>query len=93
MKTFTDFIGREEPTTTSTAFPTFEEANASEAKSCVSEKMKALIKEMMEAGMSEMKACHEDESDNTAETYMTECDAYMKECMEGLKECMESCTK
>jgi hypothetical protein len=93
MKTFTEFTGKEDPTVINPSFPTFEEANAPEAKSCVSEKMKSLIKEMMDEGMMEMKACHADESDNTAETYMKECDSYMKECMEGLKTCMESCTK
>ena len=95
MKTFTEFVGKEEPTntTTPTAFPTFEEATTekSESKGCVSEKTKALIKEMMESGMMEMKACHEDDTDNTAENYMAEYDSCMKECMEGLKTCMESC--
>jgi hypothetical protein len=95
MKTFTEFTGKEDPTVINPSFPTFEEATTekTESKGCVSEKVKSLIKEMMESGMMEMKACHEDESDNTAETYMKECDSYMKECMEGLKTCMESCTK
>ena len=97
MKTFTEFVGKEDPTNTTapTTFPTFEEATTetTESKGCVSEKVKSLIKEMMESGMAEMKACHEDETDNTAESYMAECDSYMKECMEGLKTCMESCIK
>jgi len=98
MKSFTEFVGKEEPTTAKNSFPTFEEANqgkdvAGEKGSCVSDKMKALIKECMESGMAEMKACHEDETEMTAENWMSECDTYLKECMEGLKECMESCTK
>ena len=93
MKTFTEFTGKEDPTVINPSFPTFEEATTAESKSCVSEKMQSLIKEMCESGMSEMKACHEDETEMTAENWMSECDAYMKECMEGLKNCMESCTK
>lgn len=95
MKTFTEFVGKEEPTTVNTVFPTFEEATTekTQSKGCVSEKMQSLIKEMCESGMTEMKACHEDETEMTAENWMAECDSYMKECMEGLKECMESCTK
>lgn len=91
MKTFTEFTGKEEPKT-STSFPTFEEAT-SESKGCVSEKMKALIKDCMESAMMEMKACHEDETEMTAENYMSEYDSCMKECMESLKEYMKSCTK
>ena len=93
MKTFTEFVGNEEPTIINPTFPTFEEATTekNESKGCVSEKVKALIKEMCESGMTEMKACHEDDTDNTAENYMAECDTYMKECMEGLKECCDTC--
>jgi len=100
MKTFTEFVGQETPTTTKASFPTFEEVsqedettNEKESSSCVSEKMKALIKECMESGMMEMKACHEDETEMTAENWMAECDSYMKECMEGLKECCDTCIK
>ena len=91
MKTFTEFTGKEDPTVINPSFPTFEEATTAESKSCVSEKMKTLIKEMCESGMDEMKSCHEDESENTAKTWMSECDSYMKECMEGLKECCDTC--
>ena len=98
MKTFTEFVGKEEPTNTPQSFPTFEEVAqgkdvAGENASCVSDKMKALIKECMESGMMEMKACHEDETEMTAENWMAECDSYMKECMEGLKECCDTCIK
>jgi hypothetical protein len=94
MKTFTEFVGKEEPTNTTTTFPTFEEAtNEMTESSCVSEKMKALIKDCMESAMMEMKACHEDETEMTAENYMSEYDSCMKESMESLKEYMKSCTK
>ena len=41
--------------------------------------------------MTEMKACHADETEMTAENWMSECDSYMKECMESLKGCCEAC--
>lgn len=92
MKTFTEFVGKEEPT--NTTFPTFEEVtNEMTESSCVSEAMKARINEMCESAMMEMKACHEDETEMTAENYMSEYDSCMKECMESLKEYMKSCTK
>ena len=98
MKTFTEFVGKETPTTTKASFPTFEEVsqdaettNEKTSSSCVSEKMKARINEMMDEGMMEMKSCHEDDTDNTAENYMAEYKSCMEACMEGLKTCMESC--
>jgi len=98
MKTFTEFIDNNNvaPSAEKT-FPTFEEATtqgkdvADEKGSCVSDKMKDMIKEMCESGMSEMKSCHEDETPMTAENWMSECDSYMKECMESLKECCDTC--
>ena len=93
MKTFTEFIGKE-TTNTPSAFPTYEEAtNKASESSCVSEEMKARIKEICESAMMEMKACHEDETEMTAENYMAEYDSCIKESMESLKEYMKSCTK
>ena len=94
MKTFTEFTGKEDPTVINPSFPTFEEAtNEKPSSSCVSEKMKARINEMMEACMKEMKSCHEDDTDNTAENYMAEYKSCMEGCMEGLKECCDTCIK
>jgi hypothetical protein len=99
MKSFAEFTNKETITKTPTAFPTFEDVAqgkdvAGEGSKCLSDKMKNLIKEMCECGMSEMKACHEDDTEMTAENWMSECDSYMKECMESLKgqcdECMNS---
>lgn len=99
MKTFSEFTGTDTKTITPTAFPTFEEVAqgkdvVTQDAACLSDKMKNLIKEMCECGMSEMKACHEDDTEMTAENWMSECDSYMKECMESLKgqcdECMNS---
>jgi hypothetical protein len=70
-----------------TAFPTFEEVSQGKevTSSCLTEKMKSLIKEMAECGMSEMKSCHEDETEMTAENWMSEYNSAMKGCMESLK--------
>lgn len=98
MKTFSEFTNKVSDTATSTAFPTFEEVSQGKdvagSTGCLTDKMKSLIKEMCECGMSEMKSCHEDETPMTAENWMKECDSYMKECMESLQttcdECMNS---
>jgi hypothetical protein len=96
MKTFSEFTGNDTQATSMTAFPTFEEVAqgkdvAGEPAACLSDKMKDLIKEMCESGMMEMKSCHADESEMTAENWMSECDSYMKECMESLKGCCDEC--
>lgn len=95
MKSFVEFTNKEiETPNVSAVFPTFEEAMTDkEGKSCVSEKMKSLIKELAQCGMTEMKDCHGDETPMTAENWMSECDSYMKECMESLKGCCDECMK
>ena len=94
MKTFTEMFGKntDVPSTEKT-FPTFEEAMSPEGKSCVSENVKKLIKELAVAGMTDMKQCHNDSTPMTAEGWLKECEGYMKECMESLDECMNECMK
>ena len=95
MKTFKEFTQpAEESTASSKGFPTFEEAMAEEkaGKGCMSENMMEMMTEMYEGMCEEMKACHDDETERTAESYMSEAAHRMNEMMEGLKghckECM-----
>ena len=94
MKTFGEVIrGKNE--TKSSALPSFKEVLEGEGKSsCVSEAMCEKLDDMYEAMCEEMKSCHEDETDRTAEGYMSEASAKIMEIMEGLKgECNECMIK
>ena len=96
MKSFIEEVRPNTPESqeTNTGFPTFEEAvTTKEAKSCMSESMMEKLNECMEAMKNEMKSCHEDESKNTAESYMKECEGKMNEMMEGLKGHCNECMK
>ena len=96
MKSFIEEVRPESPEVQQAkgAFPTFEEATATkEAKGCMSESMMEKLNEMVEAMKNEMKSCHEDESDNTAESYMKECEGNMNEMMESLKGHCNECMK
>lgn len=94
MKTFGEVIRRKNETKTST-LPSFKEVLEGEGKSsCISEGMMEKLNEMHEAMCEEMKSCHEDETDRTAEGYMSEAKAKITEMMEGLKgECNECMIK
>lgn len=63
------------------AFPTFEESTAAEAKKCMSEKMVKQCESMCKEMCEEMKACHENESAHTAESYKSECNERLTEMM------------
>ena len=96
MKSFIEEVRPESPEVQQAkgAFPTFEEATATkEAKGCMSESMMEKLNEMAEAMKNEMKSCHEDDSDNTAESYMKECEGNMNEMMESLKGHCNECMK
>lgn len=93
MKTFAEFANTATENPASTSFPTFTEVKEGKGTSCMSEALAAKMKECYESMCEEMKSCHEDETANTAESYMKECDMMMKEMMEGLSnkctECMQ----
>ena len=93
MKTFAEFAQGAPEKPASSSFPTFTEVKEGKGSSCMSEALAAKMKECYESMCEEMSACHADESANTAETYMKECDMMMKEMMEGLSnhcnECMQ----
>jgi len=93
MKTFSEFTTKGSEAATSIAFPTFEEVSQGKevTSTCLTEKMKTLIKEMCESCMTEMKSCHADETEMTAENWMSEYNSAMKECMESLKGCCDEC--
>jgi hypothetical protein len=95
MKTFKEFNtpATEPATATTKGFPTFEEAigDKKEGKSCMSETMMEKCNEMYESMCKEMEACHADDSERTAENYMSDCSTKMNEMMEGLKSCCEGC--
>jgi len=96
MKSFIEELRPESPAAQEIkgGFPTFEEAVATkEGKTCVSESMMEKLNEMMEAMKSEMKACHDDESANTAESYMKECESKLNEMMESMKSHCNECMK
>jgi hypothetical protein len=92
MKTFSEFTQpvAEKP---SSSFPTFSEVKEGKGQSCMSEGMRKKMNEMYEAMCEEMSSCHTDESENTAESYMKECDMMMKEMMEGLSNHCNECMK
>jgi len=91
MKTFGEVINRKNETTNS-ALPSFREVLEGEGKtSCVSEGLMEKLDEMYEAMCEEMKSCHEDETDRTAEGYMSEASAKITEMMEGLKGKCDEC--
>ena len=54
--------------------------------SCCSTECQGKIHEMYEAMIKEMKKCHEDDSDLSAEDYMAECDKIMEACKEAAGE-------
>jgi hypothetical protein len=90
MKTFNEFTtGKAEQA--KAGFPTFTQVKESNEGKCMSEGLMAKCNEMYEAMCEEMKACHEDETEMTAETYTKECSEMMKEMMEGLTKACESC--
>lgn len=93
MKTFSEFTGNDTQATSMSAFPTFEEVSQGKevTSTCLTEKMKTLIKEMCESCMTEMKSCHADETEMTAENWMSEYNSAMEGCMESLKGCCEAC--
>jgi len=92
MKTFGEFVGKSETNATSSAMPSFKEVMEGEGKSsCVSEGMMEKLNEMYESMCEEMKSCHEDETERTAEGYMSECESKINEMMEGLKNCCKEC--
>jgi hypothetical protein len=96
MKTFIEEVRPESQPAgeTKSAFPTFEEAvSVKESKSCISESMNEKLTEMMEAMKNEMKTCHDDESTNTAESYMKECESKLNEVMESMKSHCNECMK
>lgn len=95
MKTFKEFNSPEHATTDvakKSEFPTFNEA-MKEGKSCMSESVHSKLNEMCENMMSEMKSCHEDETENTAEGYMSEAEGKMTEMLEALKAHCNECMK
>lgn len=61
-------------------FASMHESNMSEG-GCMSEAMMDKCNEICEAMCEEMKACHEDETEKTAESYKAECSEKLKEMM------------
>ncbi len=57
--------------------------------SCMSEKMIAQCEAMCEAMCKEMKACHEDETKHTAESYKSECNEKLSEMMKVVEKMCE----
>jgi hypothetical protein len=91
MKTFGEFVGKGETKPTS-SMPSFREVLEGEGKtSCMSEGMCEKLNEMYESMCSEMKTCHEDETERTAEGYMSEAEAKIMEMMESLKNDCKEC--
>jgi len=60
---------------------------------CMSESMVKKCNEMYEAMCAEMKSCHEDKTERTAENYMAECNEKLNEMMEGIKSACNECMK
>jgi hypothetical protein len=54
------------------------------SSSCMSESMHKKMNEMYESMCNEMKACHEDETPMTAESYMSEAKGKLNEMMENM---------
>jgi|LakMenEpi03Aug12_release.lakeMendotaPanAssembly.Ray.scaffolds.fasta_scaffold1314414_1 hypothetical protein len=93
MKTFGEVINRKNETTNS-ALPSFREVLEGEGKtSCMSESMCEKLNEMCESMCSEMKSCHEDESERTAENYRAECEGKIKEMYESISKACNECMK
>jgi hypothetical protein len=94
MKTFREFSNPEAAAAApKKSFPTFEEAlnGEKEGKTCMSESMMEKLNEMYESMCNEMKACHADETPNTAESYMKECSMKMNEMMENMQKACNEC--
>jgi hypothetical protein len=92
MKTFGEFVGKTGLPAKSSSVPSFKEVMEGEGKtSCISESMHEKLNEMYEAMCEDMKTCHEDETERTAENYMKDCESKMMEIMEGLKKCCDDC--
>jgi hypothetical protein len=68
------------------SFSEFSGSTVNEGKSskCMSESMHKKMNEMYESMCNEMKACHEDETSRTAESYMSECSEKLNEMMENM---------
>jgi hypothetical protein len=88
MKTFAEFTTKKE---SAKGFPSFTEVKEGKGTSCMSEMMMEKLNEMYEAMCEEMKACHADESEMTAENYMGECESKMNEMKEGLAKTCSEC--
>lgn len=58
--------------------------------SCMSEALKAKCNEVCEAMCEEMKTCHEDETENSAATYESECNEKLNEMMKEIAKTCES---
>jgi hypothetical protein len=84
VKTFAEFTGSGNTSNNESAY---------EGKSCMSEATSKKLNEMVEAMCKEMKACHDDESENTAESYMKECEGMMTKMKESLTEACNECMK
>lgn len=90
MKSFTEFTSGKSEAPASKGFPSFSQVREGEAPApkCMSESMMEKMHEMYEAMCEEMKACHEDETERTAEGYVKEAYGKMNEMMENMaKEC------
>jgi len=92
MKSFSEFTSGSADAKPTTGFPSFTQVREGEdsAPKCMSESMMEKMNEMYESMCKEMKACHEDETEHTAESYMKECDSMMKEMMEKMNTECES---
>lgn len=60
-------------------FTSMNEAAMAEGSSCMSEKMLGQCEAMCEAMCKEMKDCHENETNHTAESYKAECNEKLSE--------------
>lgn len=94
MKTFKEFTLPEVIAPAKKSFPTFEDVMSdNEGKTCMSEEMMEKLDEMYESMCEEMKACHNDESENTAESYNKACSERLNEMMEGMTKACENMMK
>jgi len=64
-----------------------------EGETCMSEGMIEKCNEMLESMCKEMAACHADETERTAESYMKEASAKLTEMLEGLSAHCSECSK
>jgi hypothetical protein len=67
-------------------------AQKNEGSSCMSESMVEKCNEMLESMCKEMAACHADETERTAESYMKEASAKLTEMLEGLSAHCSECS-